>query len=177
MDVDVFLNETVNKELKKDSALAQQFTHARLRQIAEGIGLKIEGDRRQPKPSTIDDYIERAKIFNGLKEVIGVKEPGLLNSLLDPKVIVEVLQLISDIWGNKQVPPINNIMILVGEDGKEREMTRKEYEQLKARDNNMNLKDMIAGELISSSNGNDAASKSETLNKADEKDQKTNSID
>lgn len=41
----------------------------------------------------------------------------------------------------------------------------------------MNLKDMIAGELISSSNGNDAASKSETLNKADEKDQKTNSTD
>jgi len=160
------------QRLKDDSKLAGIVADARIRQATEEMGLQIEGEEWRRKPLSLDDYIERAKKFKELKEVMGVKEPGFVDAFTDPKVIVAAIQLISELVGNKQVPPANNV-VLVSEDGEEREITRQEYEQLKAGGNIANLKDMEIGEPISPSRGSDTVSESETSNKADEGDGET----
>lgn len=162
-----YIDELAIQKLKEDHKLAQIVVDARLRQVTEEMGLEIEGEEWRRKPLSVDDYIERAKKFKELKEVMGVKEPGFVDAFTDPKVIVAALQLISELVGNKQVSPTNNV-VLVSEDGEEKEMTRQEYEQLKDGCDTVNLKDMEIGEPISPGRGNDTASESETSNKADE---------
>ena len=162
-----YIDELAIQKLKEDHKLAGIVVDARLRQVTEEMGLEIEGEEWRKKPFSVDDYIERAKKFKELKEVMGVKEPGFVDAFTDPKVIVAALQLISELVGNKQASPANNV-VLVSEDGEEKEMTRQEYEQLKDGRDTVNLKDMEIGEPISPGRGSDTASESETPNKADE---------
>lgn len=165
----VYINERTLMRLKENNEFTRTVVEANIRKITEKMGLKIEEEERRKKPPSIDDYIERAKKFKELKEVMGVKEPGWLSGFADPKVITALFQLISEFVGNKQAPPNENV-VLVSEDGEEREITRQEYEQLKAGGNTGNPKDMEGGEPIGPGSGSDTIPEPETSDETKEKD-------
>ena len=100
---------------------------------------------------------------------MGVKEPGFLDAITDPKVFAAVLQLISELVGNKQASPTPNV-VLVSEDGEEREITWQEYEQLKAGGDTVNPPDMERGEPTSTGKGTDTTPETGTSDETKEKD-------
>lgn len=148
------IDDLAIKMLKEDHRLARKMAEARLRRLTEKMGLQIEDEEWLKKPKSLDDMIEDVNKYRSLKEAFGVKEPGWLDAITDPKVIIAALQLVSEYIGNKQASPANNV-VLVTEDGEEREITRQEYEQLKAGGNTANPKGMEKGEPITPGSGSD----------------------
>lgn len=162
------IDDLAIKMLKEDHKLARKMAEARLRRLTEKMGLKIEDEEWLRKPKFLDDMIEDVNKYKSLKEAFGVKEPGFLNAITDPKVIIAALQLISELVGNKQASPANNV-VLVTEDGEEKEITRQEYEQLKAGGNTGNLKDIEKGEPIGPGSGSDTTPEPGTSDETKEK--------
>ncbi|MFC1985431.1 hypothetical protein ACFLWC_00380 [Chloroflexota bacterium] len=161
------------KMLEEDPKFARVVAEARIRQVTEDMGLQIEGEEWRRKPRTIDDEIEFARKIKQLKEVLGIKEPGILDAFKDPKVIVSALQVASELLGKKMAPTSESVVISVSPNGEERIMTPEDYEKLKAQGHVKHLSDVKAGEPIHLGKGHDTAYGPETSNKANEEPGKT----
>lgn len=126
-----FLDELAIQELKREPALAQRIAHARIRKLTQDMGLKVEGEEWLEKPFTMDDFIEQFRKVNELKQVLGVKEPGLLESLLQPEVIINFLKMLQAMTGGvEQKPAAAREFIWVQENGEEIRITEEEYLKL-----------------------------------------------
>ena len=166
-DLIAHMNELAIESIDKDPELKQKITDAIIRQALEGLGLIAEGEEWRKRPLSIQELIGKFKEIRELKEVLGVKEPGVFDALMNPEVITGILSLISVLLGGKQSAAANGVLVLVRIDGKDTLVTQEEFEQLKAQGQVKSLGDVESAEPNNPSKGNHTTSESETSNEAE----------
>lgn len=131
------IDELAIRRIEEDHELAKRITDARIRQVTEEMGLKVEGEERRKKPLTFQDLIRQVREYKELKEEFGVKEPGLIESLLQPEVIISFLKMLHAVTGGaEQKPAVEREFIWVQENGEEKRLTEEEYLKLVSKVNN-----------------------------------------
>jgi len=168
-----YIDELAIKRLKEDDGLARAVVEARIRQVTGEMGLQIEGEEWRRKPLSIDDYIERAKKFKELKEVLGVKEPGFWNSLMDPKVIANLLAIIREVFIEKQPPAEDKALVMVQVNGINRLITMEEFVKMEGKEPIKYIGSVEPSEPDNEEKSNDPTSEPETPNKTEEGDGET----
>ena len=172
-----YIDEIAIRRINEDPELARRITDARIRQVMEEMGLKFEGEEWRKKPLSTKELIEKFKEINELKEVLGVKEPGLLDAFTDPQVITSFLAMIREVFMKEQPPAGNQGIVLVQENGEERLITEEEYRELKAQAQSKSLGNVELTASNSRPEGNATTSESETSNKAEGGDGGTGTVD
>lgn len=167
------IDELAIQRIKDDPELARTITDRRIRQVMESLGLIADGEEWQKKPLSLDEMIEEFEKVNHLKEVLGIKEPGFFDALMDPKVITSVLSMISQVMGGKQPPAANGMLVMVQIDGKDKLVTMEEFKRRQAEGKVKPLDTLESEKPNNRSKGNKITSESETSNEADEGDGET----
>lgn len=161
------IDKLAMQRILDDPELARRITDARISQIAEELGLKAKGEEWREKPHSITELIGQAREVNELKEVLGIKKPGLLESILQPEVIAAILSAIPALLSNKQPRVRNREIVLLQENGEERLMTEAEYQALIAQSQIKSLGNATIAEPKDRCEDNEATPESETSNKAE----------
>jgi hypothetical protein len=127
-ELDAYIDNLAIKMLKENSGFARTVAEARVRKVTEEMGLNLEGGQRKSLP--LDDYINLANKYKELKGALGIKEPGVWSSLLDPKVISSILALVSQVLTKEQPPAENKVLVLVKMDGLNRLIPKEDYSKI-----------------------------------------------
>ena len=165
-----FIDELAIERLKEDDGFVRAVVEARIHQITEEMGLRIEGGKWQRKPASIDDFIEQFKKINELKEVLGIKEPGLWSSLVEPQVIAGILVLIREVFSKGQPPAEDKVLVMVQIDGINRLILKEEYAQITGKEPVAYISGEEPSGPDNEGNSNDPTSEPETANKTEEVD-------
>lgn len=168
-----YIDKLAIERLKEDDALVRTVVEARIRQVTERIGLHIEGREGRRKPLSIDDYIEQVRKIRELKEALGVKEPGLLSSLLHPDVIATVLGIIREVFIEKQPAAEDKVLVMVQEDGINRLITLEEYSQITGKEPVLYIGGEEPSQPDNEEKSNDPESEPETPDRTEERDEET----
>ena len=168
-----YIDKLAIERLKEDDALVRTVVEARIRQVTEKMGLRIEGEKGRRKPLSIDDYIEQVKKVKELKEALGVKEPGLLSSLLHPDVITAVLGVIRELFVEKQPPAEDKVLVMVQKDEINKLITMEEFAKMTGKKPVIYIGGEEPSEPVDEVESNDLASEPETPDKTEESDGET----
>ena len=144
------INQEVIKRIEENPGLAERMADAKIFKTMREEGMTRDGER----PSAMRQNIEIAKEVNELKELMGIKDPGILDALMKPEVLVSIIPMISGIIsaiiGRKESSNSEETVVWVQQNGEEKRMTMAEFKQLKGEG-----RDKLPGEEHSSKNSND----------------------
>jgi hypothetical protein len=129
------------------------------------MGLNLEGGQR--KSPSVDDYINLANKYKELKEALGIKEPGLWSSLLDPQVITGVLALAREVFTGEKPPAENKVLVLVKMDGLNRLISKEDYSKITGKEPVAYLGGEEPSGPDNEGKSNDPASEPETTDKTE----------
>lgn len=118
------------KRINDNPELQRQITDRRIEQVMKSTGLIADGEEWRKKPPSLDDIIEEFEKFNHLKEVLGIKEPGLLDALMSPELIKAILPILNQLISSKQPPPSNKILVWARGDETDKLFPLEELESL-----------------------------------------------
>ena len=168
-----YIDKRAIERLKEDDALVRTIVEARIRQVTGEMGLRIEGEKWRHKPLTMDDYIEQVKKVKELKEALGVKEPGLWSSLMDPQVISSILAIVREVFIQKQPSGEDNVLVMIQEGGINRLIPLEEYTKMTDKEPVAYIGDEEQSGAADEGEGNDLASELEIPDKTEERDGET----
>lgn len=112
------IEEKAIRKLEEDAQLADRVTDAYISKMIGDLGLIVEGGELRKKPS-LQDQIRIAREVIELKEVMGIKDRGILNVFMNPEVIIAFLGLLSAYFAQKQPAMQADKNVSVKEDGQE----------------------------------------------------------
>lgn len=160
------INELAIKKLKENPKLAQTIAEARIRQVTEEMGLQIEGELWRRKPLTMDEIIVQFKKINEIKELVGGKSRWW-DVFTDPKVAVPIINLINNAVTMIKSSSAPEAKISLRIDGKDRLVTREEFEQLITKGKIKQIGSVDPAEANNIEKDNPTVSEPETSNEAD----------
>ncbi|MFC1977062.1 hypothetical protein ACFLWS_02185 [Chloroflexota bacterium] len=100
------VDDILIQEIEGNPELASRIARAKLHQYMSAEGLITDSEEGRNRLTPMEKLINDAKQVNELRELMGIKEPGLLEKIFNPEIILALLPLAPLIWGKKEPPAV-----------------------------------------------------------------------
>ena len=125
----------VISRIEQDPDTRRKIADAKIYQVMTAEGLTRDSDEIRNRPSAISRLTTDMEEVRRLKEMMGIKEPGILDALTHPEVLKSIISLIPPILtaisGEKDASNTGEAMVLAQYNGEIKLIPASEFEKLK----------------------------------------------
>jgi hypothetical protein len=93
-EFDALINDLALQEIKRDPDLAQKIVSAKIFQTMQGAGLAPSNEELRNRPTPMQKMTKDFEELQKIREALGIKEPGLLEKILNSDVVASVLPIV-----------------------------------------------------------------------------------